>query len=333
MESAILIRSAGANTTVPANVNIVHGTHSELIVWLVLNIWPSHFGIPILLAVILFSKGVRRHPTFINLCITFLIAGISSSLLAYAGKITGPEPAPMLCLLQASLLYGYPPMTSVAAFVLVLQLLLLHRAKYNGKKLLDSDHSVRLWSMLIAPYVPFFIGLLATSVMGSAKPQNVSRSRRFFYCSLQSNSLTNSITIFAALFLFATIFIEGWLVIILYKHWAALRAERMSAEGPSNLSMTLRVVAYGFYSTIALSLSLLSIKAPHSPAPDLMIATAQTAFLLIFATQRDIIGVLCFWRKDRPIAKNPPAAIVISQDQEKVSYFNQDVERNPAGPS
>jgi hypothetical protein len=57
-------------------VNIVQGTHSQLIAFLVLNMWPAHFGLPILLATIFFSKEVNRHPTFVNMCITWIIVGM-----------------------------------------------------------------------------------------------------------------------------------------------------------------------------------------------------------------------------------------------------------------
>ncbi|KAG6881130.1 hypothetical protein C0993_002732, partial [Termitomyces sp. T159_Od127] len=61
-------------SVVPTDVNIIHGTHPQLIAFLVLNIWPSHFAIPLLFAVIYFKK-IERHATFINLGITFIIAG------------------------------------------------------------------------------------------------------------------------------------------------------------------------------------------------------------------------------------------------------------------
>jgi len=330
MESTVLGVRANVPAYVPATVNIVRGTHSQLIAFLVLNIWPSHFGIPVLLAIVFFSKKIQRHATFINLSFTFIIAGISSSLLAYAGKTTGPEPSPVLCLLQASLLYGYPPMTSVAAFALVLQMFLVIRALYYGEEFLESDHVIRTWAMLISPYVAFFVGVLSTAVVGAADPRQVSRNRRFFYCSVRSLPLTNTITIFAAMFLFATLFIEGWLIVMLYKRWRALRSKGIDMKGTLDLSMPLRVLAYGFYSTIALSLSLISIKAPENPAPDLIIASASSFFLLIFATQRDILHIFAFWRRERPTTKNQPAEVIASKGQEKMSYTNERAGPNAA---
>lgn len=57
-------------------MNIVRGTHGQLIAFLVLNAWPAHFGLPVLLAIVFFSKKIYRHITFINLCVVFIIIGM-----------------------------------------------------------------------------------------------------------------------------------------------------------------------------------------------------------------------------------------------------------------
>ncbi|KAG5645789.1 hypothetical protein DXG03_005326 [Asterophora parasitica] len=76
MDSTIFTGTANATAPAVEPVNIVRGTPAQLVVFLALNIWPSHFGIPLLLAIIWFSKKIQRHATFINLCITFIIAGM-----------------------------------------------------------------------------------------------------------------------------------------------------------------------------------------------------------------------------------------------------------------
>ncbi|KAJ3569348.1 hypothetical protein NP233_g5108 [Leucocoprinus birnbaumii] len=286
---------AGAST-----VNIVRGTHEQLIAFLVLNVWPSHFGLPLLLAVVIFSKSIRRHVTFINLCVAFIIIGISSSLLLYAGKFEGPaEPSQMLCLLQASLLYGMPGLSSMAAFMLVLHMFLVIRAHYHGREYLDRDHPLRLWAMAVAPYAVFLICILATAAIGSTHPERVSRNRRFFYCSLDSLPLTNTLTIVAAIILLATATLEVWAILILYRKWKIQR-NSFPDRGTLELSLPIRIITFGFYIIIALSLSLLSIKSPESPVPDLMIATAASVVMFIFGTQKDILRALCFWNRDSP---------------------------------
>jgi hypothetical protein len=198
-------------------------------------------------------------------------------------------------------------MTSVSAFALVLQVFLVSRASYYERKSPIGDHVITLWVMVIAPYVSFFVTVLATAIVGTANPTKISRSRRFFYCSVESDTLTNSLTIFAAVFLVATVIMEVWIVIILYRRSTALKRRGPRVRGDLNLSMPIRILAYGFYIAIALSLSLLSIKAPESPVPDLIIASASTVFLLIFGSQKDI---LLFWRKEKPsqVLKTPERA-------------------------
>jgi hypothetical protein len=99
----------------------VYGTPNQMTAWIVLNIVPGHSIIPAILATILLSGKVRRHPAFISFLCVWVVAAISSSILVYVGKTSGPEPPTGVCLFQASLLYGYPPMTSLAAFTIVLQ--------------------------------------------------------------------------------------------------------------------------------------------------------------------------------------------------------------------
>jgi len=284
--------------TIP--VNIVHGTHGELVAFLVLNMWPSHLGIPILLAIAIFSKRVKRHPTFINLCVSFIIIGI-----LYAGRITGPEPSQMLCLFQASLLYGMPPLTSMTAFTLVLQMFLVIRSTYYGREYLDRDHVIRLWAILIAPYAAFMITILATAIVGAANPDKVTRNRRFFYCSVESLPLTNTLTIFAAIVCLATCVLEVWTTVILIKRWILLKKKGLALRSSMDLGLPLRILGFGMYIVLAMSLGLISIHSPSSPVPDLLIATAATFLLIIFGSQADVVRALCFWRKDgQPVVKS-----------------------------
>ncbi|PPQ79522.1 hypothetical protein CVT25_003404 [Psilocybe cyanescens] len=290
----------GTNSTLNNDlpVNIVRGTHSQLVLFLVLNMWPSHFGLLVLVGIVILSKRVTRHPTFVNLCVVFIITGLSSSLLVYAGKTTGPEPSRILCLLQASLLYGMPGLTSTAALMLVLQMFFTVRASSQGLPNNDEDHFFRLWGMLAAPYLAYLVGILATAAVGAANPEHVSRNRRFFYCSVESLPLTNTLTVASAIILFTALVAVVWTMVILYRRLSRSKQER--SQWTMDLSLPIRIMGFGVYIIIAMSLSLLSVKSPSSPVPDLVIASAATVVILIFGTQRDILGVLCFWKRPSP---------------------------------
>jgi len=199
--------------------NIIRGTYPQLIAFLVLHVWTSHLGLPLLLAIIVFSKKIQRHSTFINLCLAFIVMGLSASMLLWFGKATGPEPSKLLCLLQASMLYGTPALTSTAALMLVFQMFMVIRAAYHGKEMLDRDHPLQLWTMLILPWFFFLTSVITTAIVGSNKPQSVTRNRRFFYCSVEEDYLSNTLMAFTALILFLTFIVEVWTVVILYKRF------------------------------------------------------------------------------------------------------------------
>ncbi|KAF7331774.1 hypothetical protein MKEN_00057300 [Mycena kentingensis (nom. inval.)] len=280
-----------------ATENIVHGTNGQLVLFLFLNIWPSHIGLPVLLATILFNKRVNRHPTFISLCAGFILIGVASCLLLYAGATTGPEPTKELCLLQASILYVRLSalVASLLALMLVLQMFLVVRAS-SRKQEAQGPQTLRLWAMLGTPYVALLLTIVVSVVVGVNHPEKVSRSRRFFYCSIEENWLSGTIAAVGAAFLLATVVFEIWTLVIIYKNY--------KLKGALDLNLPLRVMAFGLYVVIAISLSLLSVSSPSSPIPDLVIASAATVIILIFGTQRDILRALCFWRKDPALKFN-----------------------------
>lgn len=56
-------------------INIVRGTHGQLVAFLFFNAWPAFVGIPMLLGVMIWSSRVQRHVTFVNFAAAFLVIG------------------------------------------------------------------------------------------------------------------------------------------------------------------------------------------------------------------------------------------------------------------
>ncbi|KAJ3805591.1 hypothetical protein F5876DRAFT_81621 [Lentinula aff. lateritia] len=316
-----MVLPADAGLAMP--INIVHGTHAELILFLVLNMWPSHFGLPILLAIVLLSKRVQRHPTFVNLLIVFMVVGISSSLLVYAGKASGPEPSQALCLTQAALLYGMPGMQYICCSVRTgipgssrpyfriplmqrFQMFIVIRAAFYKQPsrgthfvcIKDDHRSIRCLDRIHrgdglcerSSVKHVFVSLDIKHKVGVDEPATVSRDRRFFYCSVKSDALTGTLTIFAAAVLLATLILEGnplpylirrtvthsstaWTIVLFYKRWVSIARGSSGMFTAAELNLPLRILAFGMYLLVAMSLSLLSMKSPESPIPDLIIAS------------------------------------------------------------
>ncbi|KAF8192428.1 hypothetical protein BJ912DRAFT_1094781 [Pholiota molesta] len=288
-------------------VNIVHGTHGQLVV----------FGAEYV-AVAFWAPSTTRHralaareaPCDVRefMCgIHYYWDIVESS--GICEETTGPEPGRMLCLLQASLLYGMPALASTAALSLVLQMFFMIKAAYDGIEYLDRDHIIRVWffylsngSMIDVGWAlhGFFISMISTAVVGAANPSKVSRSRRFFYCSVDSPALTDTLTIFSAVVLLTATVLIGWTVLLLGRRILLARKHAPRPRWTVDLNFPFRIMGFGIYVIISLSLSLLSIETPSSPVPDLIIASAATVAILIFGTQSDILRALCFWKSPKP---------------------------------
>jgi hypothetical protein len=279
----------------------IRGTHSDLVAFLFLSVWPSHLGLPLLLLVILLSKTTHRHPTFINMCITWIISGFASCILLYAGKTTGPEPPKMLCLIQASILRGVPPMAAMATLLLVFQMFSVIRSS-SKRENAPVDGPLRLLAMIAAPYILFLSFSIATAFVGANEPNNISRDRRFFYCSVHSHVITITLSLVSAIILLATFAFEIWIVVVLYKTHISLKRQSPLVSSPLELGLPIRIVIFGAYVVIGTCLSFFNVGPSTSPVPDLILSTVPSAVVLLFGSQPDILRVLCFWH--RP--KSPP---------------------------
>jgi len=266
-------------------------------IWLFFQIAAGHFALPILVGVFSFSTKAKRHPTLINLCLTWIVSGIASCLLLYNGTHIGLQPSTGLCLTQGSILYGVPPMTALAVFALVFQVF-TGISSTTTDRFTTKDPTFRTAVLLVLPYMAFGGFAIASAWIGTRNIENLSRDRRVFYCSLQNAPLTNAIAGVVAVTLIATTALEVWIGIILHRNWRALRNTGSDGSG-LDISLVVRVVVFGGYVFIGLVLSLLSIVAPKTIVPDMWIASVGFAVVLIFGSQADVLRVLMFWRRDQ----------------------------------
>ncbi|PPQ72661.1 hypothetical protein CVT26_004327 [Gymnopilus dilepis] len=88
-----------------------------LYAWIYFNLIVNTILLPLLVATFIFSRA-RRHPTLVNVCITWIFSGVFAILLFYANQVKRTNPSAPLCIAQAALLFGITPMWSVAIFML-----------------------------------------------------------------------------------------------------------------------------------------------------------------------------------------------------------------------
>jgi hypothetical protein len=258
--------------------------------WIYFNLVANTVLLPLLVATFLFSKRAKRHPTLVNVCMTWILSGIFSLLLFYAGQARGPEPQKALCIAQTSLLYGITPMWATSGLVLLCHMILvIHNPTASVGRF-------KMVLMLSAPYI-VQIGFSITALIGSLQhPEHVSRHLRFFYCALHWRQLSMAMTLFTAIIGAAITITMIHLAVLLYRNWHGFR----HAGRPSHVhgQLLLRVFIFGGYIVFGFAVNIISMVAPHNLAPDMYAATIGTVVFLVFATQADVLRTWCFWMSE-----------------------------------
>ncbi|KAJ7459885.1 hypothetical protein FB451DRAFT_1405767 [Mycena latifolia] len=248
--------------------------------------YPIPVLLPLLVATFLFSKRARRHPALVNVCMTWILSGVFSLLLFYAGQASGPEPQKALCIAQTSLLYGITPMWSVAVLVLL----------YNMVRILNARPApsrAALAAMLSAPYAVQLAFSAAALAASRAHPDQVTRARRVLYCALHLRALSLAMALFTAIVGVVIGAFMVYLALRLYRTWHGLRDA--GHPGGLDVQLLLRVLVFGVYLIFGFAVNIISMVTPRSIAPDMYAATMGTAVFLVFGTQADVLRTWCFW--------------------------------------
>ncbi|KAH9891684.1 hypothetical protein C8Q73DRAFT_762976 [Cubamyces lactineus] len=264
--------------------------HANLIMWFIFEIGGDQVLLPLLVATFLFSRKLVRHPTMINVCCTWILTGVVSSLLLYSRQQSGPEPDRALCVIQATLIAPVPPMTSTAVLALVYSTWSTFRP-FRMIPLRGASKQSRTitLALLAAPYVVHLCFATVALRAALADPSRVTRERRFFYCSVEFSPYTISLCVYTAVVCLIATFLEVHLIIMLSRHRKALRCAGLSSGIDTQLIIRVGIfVAYVFCGMLVEIVGVLGV---HTVLPDMFAASVGTAFFLIFATQPDVLRV------------------------------------------
>lgn len=228
-------------------------SHAALVAWLFLNISASQALLPILLIGLCCAKP-RGELTLINIVIGWILYGIVASILLYSHHEVGCEPPPIVCLTQAALYMAIPPLICTLMHNALLQILFNLR-QVLGKSSESSYHSVRKVALLLVPYTVYALFATAVAATGSKSPDTtLSRTRRFFYCSVRSSFLVDSIIGYCMTLLVLALILIGFIGFSLRQNWSKLRR---SGKDGFDFGYFYRVVIYYLYTFIVLSLAFL----------------------------------------------------------------------------
>ncbi|KAH9841614.1 uncharacterized protein C8Q71DRAFT_853983 [Rhodofomes roseus] len=266
---------------------------ADLAAWLFFQLIADHVFLPILVMTFALSRSVVRHSTVINLCCTWILSGILSSLLLYTSETTGPEPPRGLCTAQAALMSGAFPMTSVATLALAYR---TWRSCTPGKSQLREKASWPIRVMLIvSPYLTLGVFCAIAAKLGVEYPGQVDRATRYFYCAVNVQALTIAVAVFSA----AVCIIAAGFFVHLAMQQLRTRETRPLRQHSAKVdtSFRIRVGVLTLYTLTAALANLGSLGDTGTAFPDILTASVGMAVFLIFASQTDVLHA---WWSFRP---------------------------------
>ncbi|THH27034.1 hypothetical protein EUX98_g7149 [Antrodiella citrinella] len=272
--------------------------------WLFLQITANHVFLPILVTTFLFSKSAARHPAIINVCITWIVSGIMSSILFYVGRESGADPRQGICVAQASLTSGIAPMTTTALLILAIYISMSLTPFKEDPRIRRAGFMFNP-ALLMLPYLVFV--LFASIGVGIAlqHPDRVSREQRFFYCSLEWPAFRVAVTVISTLVCLTAVVMEVRVWRILSRNWRDIR----ESGGMVDVDVVVRTSVFTFYLFVSTLINLAanwSKSLQQSAAPDMISASIGMALFLTFVSHGAVLRTWAFWKRHPGTASSHP---------------------------
>ncbi|KZV72035.1 hypothetical protein PENSPDRAFT_684058 [Peniophora sp. CONT] len=271
--------------------HFAHRSDAYLAFWFMFQILGGQVLMLVLIGTFLFTRA-RRHMSLVNLCASFVLTGICSSLLLYAGQLKGPEPNLTLCIFQAAAANALPPLWSTALLFFVFYL----RKSINdpdGKEL----ERPSVWSFLaiVLPYVVFLIYLLVGCILGSLHPEKVTRDDRAVYCDNNNDAFDVASASYSALAAVASLSLTAPLAVNLIRAYPWFRKLR---NATATQCLALRLCEFLVFVGIGIVFAVWSnFNDVNASSRDMYIAITPVAIFLVFGSQADVLSAWCFWRR------------------------------------
>ncbi|KAG7452325.1 uncharacterized protein BT62DRAFT_298067 [Guyanagaster necrorhizus] len=280
-------------------------------VFIALHIAGGQVGVPIIILTWAFSKNVVRHPTLVNLWITFVVYSISYCILLYTGswQVDATTSSPSkVCLVQSAMVQGAPSMSAVAGLLVVFQIWQTFQEPSPSNTAKRPD-SVKIF--LVLPYLVFLIFALVAGTLGKLHPERIYASNGL-YCTLHNVGFNRYVVpTFCVIVMAVLVVLEVILVVRYCRMWAHISRVFPLASRRASPSLLLRVLLFNVYSIVVFSVAVFFLSNFNTPWPYMVQASVPLTAVVVFGSQADLLRA---WRFCRP---QPPANI---SSQNLLSY-------------
>ncbi|KAJ7152649.1 hypothetical protein C8R43DRAFT_1189678 [Mycena crocata] len=236
-------------------------------------------AVVLLLTAIIWRKAARRHASWFNFMITWIIS--CSSYILLIGVPRGGQPNGVLCLLQASLVYSVPSLVAGSTIALVIHVYMTLR------NLLYSISHRAAWTivLVIGPYIPAWAMFFHTLNVGLKDMSLVQSPSDGTYCGFNTTVPQKVSAIVVAVIMILCLGVEVIILQNLRRAWNTLKRDNRAS-----ISMIVRVLAFTLVGMLSIILSFIFLALPdeynHGSAFNIVIATIPVSSVLVFGTQK-----------------------------------------------
>ncbi|KAF8198472.1 hypothetical protein BJ912DRAFT_26969 [Pholiota molesta] len=236
------------------------------------------------------ARGTKRHPIFYSFCISWIVFGISYSLLLFAGQ-QFKRPGRIICTIQAALIYASPFLEIGTCLGLVTHLFfnVMGALSMSARK---NTHRTLMNVLLTLPWLVWtgiFIGVLMFAIMHESQ---VVMSPNLTYCVIEDSAIPKVTAVATTIGGTAIIVVEVMIGSLLYRNRAIANVFSQS------LGMVIRVMIFTVLGIGALSVGIVfTVTRTRGVQFDLIIAILPPAAALTFGTQMDLLLGWIWWKR------------------------------------
>ncbi|KAJ3501978.1 hypothetical protein NLJ89_g9095 [Agrocybe chaxingu] len=226
----------------------------------------------------------------------------SASCLIIVTQQVGPPPSTSICVIQATLIYACPAMNGAAVCSFMLQAYWVVSSLGDLGSAPAHPKSNR-WVLVIPPFV-FYAILVEVLIVYTIGDSGLERDLAGTHCGMKQNRIPVRVTAAVVVICcIAVLILEAFIYIKLRQEWDRNVKSLCTTQMPPRVIA--RVAIFGLFAVSALVISValsgFTLESYNSPTAaagsNLAIAIMQAAQALILGTQRDILSVWMFWKK------------------------------------
>ncbi|KAF9445361.1 hypothetical protein P691DRAFT_735097 [Macrolepiota fuliginosa MF-IS2] len=245
-------------------------------------------GFFLILLTAFLSPQVFRHPTWFSFCLSWIVWGVSFSLLFFAGQQTHVT-SQSLCIAQSALVYAVPVLTGLTSVALVVYLLLNVLSA-----LLSRTAAKPHFVMFLLVCIPWLLGgaaFMSFLLYAIKHPSDVQLNHNGTYCGIVNSYLPKITAVTSTCLAVTIVILEILIGIILYRHKSYIHGFPQSVSLATQLAL---------FTTVALSAAGIGLvfvaTRTRGAVFDIMMSAVLLAASVIFGSQRDILLTWMFWR-------------------------------------